>query len=229
HRRGSGLHRRPAEAVHPHPDRSGQARRQGPVDGGRAQPDRDHHGRQPQGQYRRREARLYHLCQRPIDPVQGLERRHHRLPQRLAGHDRRRCPDRRRAGERPYRRLVPGHAGRDHRHPAPAWRQRHRRRQPDPCRDPQGPARHSGRRQPDHRLGPHRHHPCLRPRRPVHAGPERGAGHARGAAVPALAAGDADRRRGAAAVADHQLRHHVFRRLQPRQSVADGAHHRNRL
>ena len=57
----------------------------------------------------------------------------------------------------------------------------------------------------------------------------RGAGDAGGAAVPALAARDADRGRGAAAVADHQLRHHVFRRLQPRQSVADGADDRHRL
>ena len=80
-----------------------------------------------------------------------------------------------------------------------------------------------------HRQRPHRHNPRLRPRRAVHADPLRGAGDAGGAAVPALAAGHADRRRGAAAVADHELRHHVFRRLQPRQSVADGADDRHRL
>ena len=54
-RRRAGLHRRPAETVDPHPDRPGETRRQGPVAGGRAQPDRDHDGRQPQGQHRRRE------------------------------------------------------------------------------------------------------------------------------------------------------------------------------
>ena len=36
-----GLCRRPAKAFHPHPDRSGEARRQRPVAGGRAQPGRD--------------------------------------------------------------------------------------------------------------------------------------------------------------------------------------------
>ena len=53
-RRGPGLHRRPAEARDPGPGRSGEAGGQGPVAGGRPQPDRDHHGRQPQGQHRRR-------------------------------------------------------------------------------------------------------------------------------------------------------------------------------
>ncbi len=48
------IDRRPAEALDPHPDRSGQAGRQGPVARRRPQPDRDHHGRQPEGQYRRR-------------------------------------------------------------------------------------------------------------------------------------------------------------------------------
>ena len=41
----------------------------------------------------------------------------------------------RRPGERPRRRLVPGHAGRHHRRAAPAGRQRHRDRRP-----PQGRA-----------------------------------------------------------------------------------------
>ena len=61
-----------------------------------------------------------------------------------------------------------------------------------------------GRRQPDHRQRPHRHHPRLRARRAVHADPQRGAGDAGGAVVPALAARHPDRRRGAAAVADHR-------------------------
>ena len=55
------------------------------------------------------------------------------------------------------------------------------------------------------------------------------AGDAGGAVVPAVVARNADRGRGAAAVADHELRHHVFRGLQPRQSVADGADDRHRL
>ena len=63
--RGAGHHRRPAEAVDPRPGRSGQARGQGPVDGGHPRPDRAHHRRQPEGQYRRRNARLYDLRQRP--------------------------------------------------------------------------------------------------------------------------------------------------------------------
>ena len=53
-RRRPGHHRRPAEAGDPRPDRSGETGRQGAVARGRAQPDRDHHRRQPEGQYRRR-------------------------------------------------------------------------------------------------------------------------------------------------------------------------------
>ena len=68
---------------------------------------------------------------------------------------------RRWAGERPHRRLVPGHAGRHHRHPAPARRQRHRGRPPDPRGNSQGSACDPGRRQPDRRQRPHRHHPRL--------------------------------------------------------------------
>ena len=47
-----GGQQKPAD---PRPDRSGQARGQGTLAGGHPQPDRAHHGRQPQGQYRRRE------------------------------------------------------------------------------------------------------------------------------------------------------------------------------
>ena len=57
----------------------------------------------------------------------------------------------------------------------------------------------------------------------------RGAGDAGGAAVPALAARHHHRGRGAAAVAGDELRHHVFRGLLARQSVADGADHRHRV
>ena len=53
-RRRPGFRRRPAEACDPHPDRSRQAGRQGPVAGGCAQPDRDYDRRQSEGQHRRR-------------------------------------------------------------------------------------------------------------------------------------------------------------------------------
>src|SRR3981081_2392011 len=62
----------------------------------------------------------------------GQQADHHRLPQRRARHHRRRRRHRRRAGERSHRRLVPGHAGRHHRHPAAARRQRDRGGSPDP-------------------------------------------------------------------------------------------------
>jgi hypothetical protein len=73
-----------------------------------------------------------------------------------------------------------------------------------------GAARDPGRRQADHRQRPHRHHPRLGPRRAVHADAQRRAGGAGGAAVPAHAARHHHRRRGAAAVADRDLRRHVF-------------------
>ena len=107
-------------------------------------------------------AGLHHHRQRPDRVRRRLQADHHRLPQRLAGHDRRRRHHRRWAGERPHRRLVPGHAGRHHRHPAPARRQRHRSRPPDPRGNSQAAARGSGRRQPDRGQRPHRHHPGLR-------------------------------------------------------------------
>ena len=80
-RRGAGHHRRPAKTVDPCPGRSGETGGQGPVAGGCPQPDRDHHGRQPEGQYRRPDTRLHDLRQRSAAGLQGLERRHHRLPQ----------------------------------------------------------------------------------------------------------------------------------------------------
>ncbi len=45
------------------------------------QPDRDHHCRQPERQYRRRDPQLHDLRQRPVAGVERLERRHHRLSQ----------------------------------------------------------------------------------------------------------------------------------------------------
>ena len=100
-RRRPGHHRRPAEAGDPHPDRSGEARRQGPVARGRAQPDRDHDRRQPEGQHRRRRRAAYTIyANDQLTAVQGLERRHHRLSQRRAVADPRHRPGRHRPGGR---------------------------------------------------------------------------------------------------------------------------------
>ena len=66
--------------------------------------DRHRDRRQPQGRAHRSEADLHHPGQRPADPGQGLERRHHRLSQRGAGA---------RARHRPGGRGTAGHdAGR---------------------------------------------------------------------------------------------------------------------
>ena len=72
-RRRPGVHRRPAEARDPGPDRPREAGGQGPVAGRHPQPDRGHDGRQSEGQYRRHHARLYHLCQRPVARPERLE------------------------------------------------------------------------------------------------------------------------------------------------------------
>ena len=86
----------------------------------------------PEGFARRRAAILHHRRQRPDRGRGSLQADHHRLSQRRAGHDRRRRHHRRRAGERPHRRLVPGHARGHHRHPAAARRQCDRGGAPDP-------------------------------------------------------------------------------------------------
>ena len=59
-----GGQQKPAIRVQIDPAKLGGQR---PVAGRRAQPDRDHHRRQPQGQDRRRDAGLHHLRQRPAD------------------------------------------------------------------------------------------------------------------------------------------------------------------
>jgi HAE1 family hydrophobic/amphiphilic exporter-1 len=90
-----------------------------------------HDGRQPEGQYRRRDARLHDLRQRPDAGFQGLERRHRRLPQRrpLAGSRHRQGRHRARGcqagglGQRQARRVPGGLQA--------ARRQRHRHRGQD--------------------------------------------------------------------------------------------------
>ena len=103
--RGPGQHRRRAEAGHPHPARSGQAGGQEPLAGGRARPAGDHDRQHAQRQHRRRGAQLHHLRQRPAHRRQGLERRHHRLPQRRAAARARHRTGRRRSGGRQEGRL----------------------------------------------------------------------------------------------------------------------------
>ena len=63
----SGARRRPADAGHSHPDRSGQARREGPPARRRAPADRHRDHRQPQGSAHRPEADVHDLRQRPAD------------------------------------------------------------------------------------------------------------------------------------------------------------------
>ena len=121
----------------------GQARCQGPVAGRRARADRDHDGRQPEGQYRRRHPRLHHLRQRPVARFQGLERRHHRLSQRRPSADQGYRPGRHRPGRRQAGGLGQRQARRVPGGLQAARRQRHRDRRQD-----QGDAAAAGRGDP---------------------------------------------------------------------------------
>ena len=112
-----------------------------------------------------------------------------------------------------------GKPGRGARHPAPARRQHRTDRQGDPGRTApaaQGDAvGHRHRRR--HR--PHRDHPCLCRRRPVHAGHVGDPGRAGDLRLPAQPSRHLHPRRGPAAVADRHLRHHAVAGLRPRQPV----------
>ena len=88
-------------------------------------------------------------------------------------------------------------------------------------------ARHAERCQAHGRARPHGHDPGLGARCAIHPGAECRAGYSRRSPVPAHHARDHHRRRGAADVADRHLRRDVVLRLQPRQSVADGADDRH--
>ena len=228
-RRRPGHHRRPAEAGDPRPDRPGQARRQGPVAGRRAHPDRDHHRRQPEGQYRRRHTRLHHLRQRPVAGFQGLERRHHRLSQRRPVADPRYRPGRHRPGRRQAGGLGQRQARRVPGGLQAARRQRHRDRRQD-----QGDAAAAGRGDParDQDRGHQRPHPDHSRRgrgRAVHPAPDHRAGGDGDLHLPAQLLGHRDPDRHGAAGAARRLRADVGVRLYARQSVADGADHRGRL
>ena len=99
--------RRPAEAGGPHPARSGQAGRQGPVARGRAQAAVDRHRRQPKGTIDGPNAGLHDLRQRPAHRGRAVERRDRRLPQRRrrsgCATSARRSPARRTPSRRPGR------------------------------------------------------------------------------------------------------------------------------
>ena len=181
-RRRPGHHRRPAEARDPGPDRSGQARRQGPVAGGRARRDRDHDRRQPEGQYRRRHPRLYHLRQRPVARLQGLERRHHCLSQWRPAADQGYRPGRHRAGGRQAGGLGERQARRVPGGVQAARRQRHRHRRQD-----QGDAAAAG-------GGDPARHQDRAHQRPHPDHPRRGRGRAVHPAVDHRAGGDGDLR-----------------------------------
>ena len=85
------------------------------------------------------------------------------------------------------------------------------------------------RHRPDGGDGPHDHHPRLAARCRAHAVHLHRPGDPGGVPVPAQRARDADPQRRRAGFADRHVRRHVSARLQPRQSVADGADHRDRL
>ena len=155
--------RRPADAGHPHPDRSSKARRKGAAARGRARADRHCDCRQPQGRAHRSEADLHHPRQRPADPGQGLERRHHRLSQWRAG-----ARARHRPGGRGTAELDPGgleqwQAERLSRRVQDSRRERHQHGRGDQghAGDPAGfdPADHSC----QHSLRPHHDHSRFRP------------------------------------------------------------------
>ena len=136
----------------------------------------------------------------------------------------------RRPGEQQGRRLVQGQPGDRGRHPAPARRQRHRDRRSASSASCRGCSARC-------RSGVtltvvHDRTATIRASiRDVQFTLvlSVGAGHPGGAHLPAHHPRHHHRRRGAAAVADRDLRRDVVLRLLARQPVADGADHRHRL
>ena len=102
-------------------------------------------------------------------------------------------------------RLAQRRAGRDHRHPPPARRERRADGPEHPGRAAAA-APHPARRRQAHRgARPHRHDPRLDPRRAVHAGARGRARGAGGVHLPAHHPGDHHRGRRAAALADRDV------------------------
>ncbi len=228
-RRRADRRRRPAEAGGAHSGRSGQARGARDRPRGRRHRHLERDRRHADRKHRRTDAQLHDLRQRPAPRRRSMERHHHRLQERRAGADPRCRPGGRRAGERQARGL-----GRNAAHdPAAgvqaAGRQRDRHGGADQGGAAAPAGRHSADRQGRHPDRPHDDDPRVGPRRAVHADADdrpRRAGDLRVSAQPV---GDDHPQRHRAARPRRHLRRHVRDRLQPRQSVADGPHHRRRL
>ena len=193
-----------------------------------------HHDRQSQrqyaeGQFRRPDAGLDDQRQRSAHQRRSIPQPDRRLPQRRTGAAYRRRHDRQRPGEHQARRLGQYDAGDHPQRPAPARRQHHsgRRSHPEPAAADDRRASRRRRRRRAERS--HRDDPRFGRRRGIRARPRGRPGRAGDLRVPAHAAGHHHSEPVGAAVAGRHVRRDVSARLQPRQSVADGADHRHRL
>ena len=186
--------------------------------------------RQPgQGHLRRAAPRLHHRGQRPAAVQQRVSAADRRLPQRLARAPVRRGRRARRCREREAGRVDERCARGDPQHPAPARRERDRGRGPGEEAAAAAAKRVAG-------LGagvdadrPHHHHPRVGARSAVLAAALGRPGGDGDLPVPAQPCRDRHPERIGAAVPGGDVRGDVSRRVQPRQSVAHGAHHRDRL
>ena len=193
-----------------------------------------HLDRQPErqyaeGQFRRPGAGLDHQRQRPAQQRRSISQSHRRLPQRRPGAAFRRRHHRQRPGEHQARRLGQYHAGDHPQRAAPARRQHHPGRRSHPGAAAANHGRDSRRRRSQRDERPHRDHPRLGLGRGIRAGTRRGPGRDCDFRIPAHAAGHHHSEPVGAAVARWHVRRDVSARLQPRQSVADGADHCHRL
>ena len=193
-----------------------------------------HHARQRQrqhaeGQFRRRDARLHHQRQRPDPQRQRLQVADRRLQERLAGAAQRCRRRRRRRAERQARRLDERNAGDHPEHPAPARRQRHRGGRGHQVAVAAIAGHAALRDRTRHPDRPHRDHPRLGAGRGIRTVARRHAGRAGDLRVPAQRTRHADPEPFGAAVAGRHPGGDVPVRLQPQQSVADGADDRHRF
>ncbi len=133
------------------------------------------------------------------------------------------------AAERQARRLDERDPGDHPEHPAPARRQRHRGGRGHQVAAAAAAGLAALRDRPQHPDRPHHHHPRLGARRRIRIVARRAAGGAGDLRVPAQRPRHADPEPVGAAVAGRHARRDVPVRLQPQQSVADGADDRDRL
>ena len=172
---------------------------------------------------------LADLRERPGEARGRVPAARHRLSQRRGRPSRRRGRSRRFGAGPAQRRLRQRQALRAGDHQPPAQREHHRdgrsRHGAPPVAARVDPER--DRPRPDD--GADNDDPRFAPRRPAHARDLGHARHPRRVPVPAQLARNADPQHRGAGVADRDLRRDVSRRLQPRQPVADGAHHRDRF